>query len=163
MKTTVCIPAFLHLFIHEGCLLLLLFASHTLSKKWKHFTMHSFPLFNITQIPAQLKRNNQGLHSSFYAYFKSYQGIHFSLFTVHFFKFTIIQLIGWGTEKGKCILLRDTYLGDLLLFKRQFQATLKQIYQQQWLMFYFQKRINLRLLVIFQSLPWTITNPSRYW
>jgi len=36
------------------------------------------------QIPAYLKRN-KGPNSSFYAYFESYQGIRFSLFTVHFF------------------------------------------------------------------------------
>jgi len=44
-------------------------------------------------IPAQIKRNNQRLFSSFYAYFKSYQGIHFSLYCT-LFKFTVIQLIG---------------------------------------------------------------------
>ena len=50
------------------------------------------------QIPAQFKRNNQGLHSSFYAYFKSYQGIHFSLFTVHFLN---LQSYNWLDEGRK--------------------------------------------------------------
>ena len=79
-----------------------------------------------------------------------------------FFKFTIVRS-DEGRKREKRILLRDTYLGNLLPFNWQFQATLQQIHQQQWLMFYFQKRINLSLLVIFQSLPWTIKNHSRYW
>lgn len=51
-------------------------------------------------IPAQIKRNNQGLFFSFCGYFKSYDGIHTCPYCI-LFKFTVIQLIGQGTEKGK--------------------------------------------------------------
>jgi hypothetical protein len=117
------------------------------------------------QTPAQLKRN-KGLHSSFYAYFKSYQGIHFhiSLFLLYifFFKFTIVRS-DEGRKRENVSFWGTPTLENLLpFFNWQFQATLQQIHQQQWLMFYFQKRINLSLLVILQSLPWTIKNHSRY-
>jgi len=53
------------------------------------------------QIRAQLKRN-KGLHSSFYAYFKSHQGIHFSLFfTVHFFFLNLQSYVRTRDGKGK--------------------------------------------------------------
>ena len=90
MKTTMCICGSLYLFTDEGCLWLL-FASQSLSKQQKHFTMHSFPF--LTQC--------KFLHSL--SVIKGYI-LHFTLtskvieeftllfFTVHFFfKFTIVQ------------------------------------------------------------------------